>query len=202
MGVQIPGIDEKSIAACGSRKFQLDTMGDHLCTCTTYSGVKKTHDWVVDHLTDLFHTTNKVKTQQHVTKSRGRRCGDIDLAAYLSNTVGPVSLVLDLLITHDRFGSRSDPSLNGDSHYPNDIDKSLNEAAADKIRKYRSDYNHNPPTVVSFMSDVVSTSGRLHSEFVRLLFLQDHRETDFFFSASGVQLVQHDRGLFHFRRTA
>ncbi len=35
-------------------KFQLDTMGDHLCTFTIHSGAKKAHDWVVDQLTDLF----------------------------------------------------------------------------------------------------------------------------------------------------
>ncbi len=50
----------------------------------------------------------------------------------------------------------------------NDIDRSLNEAAADKIRKYRADYNNNPPNAISFMSVIASTSGRLHSEFVRL----------------------------------
>jgi hypothetical protein len=33
---------------------------------------------------------------------------------------------------------------------------------------------------------------------VRLLFLQAHRETDRFFAASGVQLVEHDRDQFHF----
>ncbi len=113
-----------------------------------------------------------------------------------------VPLVLDLLITHDRFGSSSDPSLNlglnGHLHYPNDIDKSLNEAAADKIRKYRADYSNNPPSAVSFLHAISSTSGRLHSEFIRLLFLQDHRETDHFFTASGVQLAQQNRGLFHF----
>ena len=43
--------------------------------------------------------------------------------------------------------------------------------------------------------------GRLHSEFVRLLFLQAHRETDRFLAASGVQLAQHDRGQFHYRRS-
>ena len=52
------------------------------------------------------------------------------------------------------------------------------------------------------MPAIASTSGRLHSEFIRLLFLQVHRETDRFFEASGVQLAQHDRGLFHFRRAA
>ena len=50
------------------------------------------------------------------------------------------------------------------------------------------------------MSAIASTSGRLHSEFVRLLFLQAHRETDRFFSASGVQSAQSDRVQFHFRR--
>jgi len=132
--------------------------------------------------------THHTKTQ-HVTKRRGRHCGDIQLADYLPNTSGPVPLVLDLRITHDRFGSRSDPSLNGHLHYPNDIDTSLNESVTDKIRKYRVDYNHNPLSTVSFIPPIDSTSGRLHSEFIRLLFLQGHRETDRFFTDSGVQLV-------------
>jgi hypothetical protein len=48
MGVQIPVIVEKPLAACGCRKFQLDEMGDHLYTCTVHSGVKKVHDWTVE----------------------------------------------------------------------------------------------------------------------------------------------------------
>ena len=51
------------------------------------------------------------------------------------------------------------------------------------------------------MSAIASTSGRLHSEFIRLLFLQAHRDTDRFFAASGVQLAQTDRGFFHYRRS-
>ncbi len=53
--------------------------------------------------------------------------------SYLLNETGPVPLVVDLLITHDRFGSSSDPSITGHIHYPNDIDRSLNEVADDKI---------------------------------------------------------------------
>ena len=49
------------------------------------------------------------------------------------------------------------------------------------------------------MSAIPSTSGRLHSEFVRLLFLQVNRETDRFFAASGVQSAQSTSGQFHFR---
>jgi hypothetical protein len=57
-------------------------------------------------------------------------------------------------------------------------------------------------SAVSFMPAIASTSDRLHSEFVRLLFLQAHRETDRFFAASGVQSAQSDCGQFHFRRAA
>jgi hypothetical protein len=88
------------------------------------------------------------------------------------NVVGPVSLVMDLRIDHDRFGSRSDPSLNGQLHYPNDIDKSLNETGTDKLWKYHTDSNNNPLSTVSFLLPIVITSGRLHSAFIRLLFYE------------------------------
>ena len=200
MCVQIPTIAEKPLATCGCRKLQLDPLGDHLNTCTAHSGAKKTHDWMVDQVADFFRTTHKVKTQQ-VVKSRGQHCGDIELEGYLANEAGPVPLVLDLRIAHDRMGSSADPSLNGHIKYPNNLDQSLNDPVVDKIWKYRLDYNIRPPSEVSFIPDIPSTSGRLHSEFVRLLFLQAHRETDRFFAASGVHLAQtNPGGQFTFRR--
>jgi hypothetical protein len=78
--------------------------------------------------------------------------------------------------------------------------KKSKSIAAEKILKYRADYNNNPPISVAFMPAIASTSGRLHSEFIRLLFLQAHRETDRFFAASGVQSAQSNRGTFHFKR--
>ena len=97
-------------------------------------------------------------------------------------------LVLDLRIAHDRVGSSTDPTLNGHWCYPNKLDQSLNDAAPDKIRKYRADYNNRSPNTVSFMPPIPSTSGRLHSEFVRLLFLQSHWETDRFFASQEFSL--------------
>ncbi len=180
MGAQIPVMVEKPLTACGCKKFQLGRLSNWLTFSTQHI---------------------KSRRKNTLLKSRGRHCGDIEFAVFFLNAVGPVPLVLDLHITHDRFGSSSYPSLNGHLHYPNDIDKSLNETVTDKIRKYRFDYNYNPPTVVSFMSVVVSTSGRLHSEFVWLLFLQVHRETDRFFASSGVQFTQPFSGFFPFHHT-
>ncbi len=156
---------------------------------------------MVDQVADLFRTTNKVKTQ-HVAKRRGQHCGDNDLEEYSANESGPVPLVLDLRIAYDRVGSSTDPNLNGHLKWPNNFDQSLNDATADKVRKYRADYNNRPPSAVSFMTAIVSTSGRLHSEFVRLLFLQSHRETDRFFGVSGVLSAQSDRGFYHYRHAA
>ncbi len=69
----------------------------------------------------------------------------------VTSAAGPVPLVLDLRITHERFGSSSDPSINGHVHYPNDLDRPLNEAAADKIRAYRANYNNRPSNDISYM---------------------------------------------------
>jgi hypothetical protein len=46
----------------------------------------------------------KVKTMQ-VEHSRGKRCGDIELEAYLADTAGAINFVTDLHITHERWGS-------------------------------------------------------------------------------------------------
>jgi hypothetical protein len=117
MGAQIPMLAEKPLVSCGCKKFKVDALGDHLRTCTAHSGVKKTHDWVVGQLADLFRTTQTAKTQQ-VVRSREQYCGDVELVGSLANVPGPVPLVLDLRIAHDHFGSSSDPILNGQLHYP------------------------------------------------------------------------------------
>ncbi len=67
--------------------------------------------------------------------------------------------MLDLHITHERFGSISDPSINGHLHYSHDLVRPLNEDADDKIRQYRTDYNNRPSHAIAFMSAIVSTDG-------------------------------------------
>ncbi len=54
------------------------------------------------------------------------------------------------------------------------------------------------------MPAIAGMNGRLHSDFIRLLFLQSHRETDRFFAVSGVQSAQSNLGatFFHFRHEA
>jgi hypothetical protein len=118
---------------------------------------KKAHDWAVDQIADLFRTTHKAKTQQ-VASSRGQQCGNIELAGYLANAAGLVPSVLDLHIVHERWGSRTYPSINGHLHYPHDVDRPLNEAATDKIRAYRAHYHNRPSNAISMVT-VANVSG-------------------------------------------
>jgi hypothetical protein len=132
------------LSACGCKKFQIDALGDHLCTCTAHSGAKKAHD-------DGRLSNSMTSFTQHTKRKRNRwlgaRVGDLGTLNCLvtsRNAAGPVPSVLDLRIAHERWGSSSDPSINGHLHYPNDVDRPLNEAVVDKIRAYRADYNNRP----------------------------------------------------------
>ena len=86
-----------------------DFHGDHTSTCTAHSGATKAHDWMVSVIGPLFRTAGHVvRTQHGVTASAGQRRGDVEIGNYLRDQAGSRwSLVFDLSIAHDRFGSSS-----------------------------------------------------------------------------------------------
>jgi hypothetical protein len=61
-------------------------------------------------------------------------CGDVEIRNYLLDQAGSRSLVFDLSITHDRFGSSSHVQQNGLRSHPQDLDAPLLHAALRKIR--------------------------------------------------------------------
>ena len=65
-----------------------------------------------------------------------------------------------------------------------DLDAPLRLAAQRKINNYRQQSAGNQN--IAFLPAIVSTSTRMHGEFLRLLFLQAHRETEAHFNATGI----------------
>jgi hypothetical protein len=61
----------------------------------------------------------------------------VELCSYLQDAAGRRSLVFDLTMTHDRFGSSSHVKQNGLLTHHKDIDASLRLAAQRKINNYR-----------------------------------------------------------------
>ena len=198
----LPRQNNLPAAKCGCKKFLLDTHGDHISTCTAHSGATKAHDWMVGRLGPLFRTAgHRVRTQHGVSTSAENRQkrGDVEILNYLQDAAGSRNLVFDLSVTHDRYGSSAQPHHNGLLTHPQDLDAPLHVAARKKISTYRDQYANNRN--ITFMPAITSTSSRMHGEFLRLLFLQAHRETTAHFTAIGMPAQQHCDS-FRFRRAA
>ena len=85
---------------------------------------------MVSVLGPLFRTAgHTVRTQPGVTASAGQRRGDVEIRNYLRDQAGSRSLVFDLSIAHDRFGSSSHVKQNGCLSHPQDLDAPLRIAA-------------------------------------------------------------------------
>ena len=149
----------------------------------------------------LFRTAGHVvRTQHGVTASAGQRRGDVEVRHYLRDQAGSRSLVFDLSIAHDRFGSSSHVQQNGSLSHPQDIDAPLRVAAQRKIAAYRQQYADNQNS--SDLPAIVSTSIHMHGEFLRLLFLQAHLETETHFAAVGMSSQNINTEALRFKRAA
>ena len=136
-------------------------------------------------LGQLFGTAgHTVRTQHGVTANTGQLRGDVEIRNYMRDQAGSRSLVFDLSITHDRDGSSSHVQQNGLLSHPQDLDARLRLAAQRKMNGYRQQFADNQN--ISFLPAIMSTSNRMHGEFLRPLFLQAHRETEAHFTAAGM----------------
>jgi hypothetical protein len=74
-------------------------------------------------------------------------------------------------------------------------------AAQRKTNAYKQTYADNQN--ISFLPAIMTTSNRMHGEFLRLLFLQAHRETEAHFTAAGMPTQRNqsesfqERGILH-----
>ena len=73
------------------------------------------------------------------------------------------------LKVHDFHGSAANPAQNGTLRHP-DINLVLSHRALEKVDKYRAGYAAQD-SCRTLLPAVVSTSGRIHGEFLRLLYL-------------------------------
>ncbi len=127
-----------------------------------------------------------VKTHR-ITPPGGNERGDIEIQdnVFLSHgeddRLPPRTLVMDVTMTHDRYGLTTQHTNGALTHrVPStgapQSDGALNKTVRMKIRHYRHIYVDRSDPIV-FLPIVVSTSGRVYEDFTRLLSLHVHRET-------------------------
>ena len=108
----------------------------------------------------VYHTARG----SHVSHSRGQKRGDLEIKQL--NAAGTPNLIIDTCIVHDCHGSTADVAKHGGLRHQ-DPNRVLNDAAVKKIvgKGYHQYYLQNQNK--AFLPLIMSTSGRLHGEFVR-----------------------------------
>jgi hypothetical protein len=107
----LPRHHNNPLAKC-CKKHYMDFHGDHTSTCIAHSRATKAHDWMVGARGPLCRTAGHMVRTQHGV-SAGQRRGNVEIRNYLQDAAGRRSLVFDLSMTHDRFGSSSHVQQNG-----------------------------------------------------------------------------------------
>ena len=105
---------------------------------------------------------------------------------------------MDITLRHDFVGAWHNGLNQGQLRNPDNPDKLLDSAAADKIRHYRAPYRQNRH--VAFLPACMTTSGRIHGEFLRLLYFISNKQAVDYFEALGYDAHKeefcHRRGVF------
>ena len=120
----------------------------------------------------IFRAAGYSSIIKSVPTSDGYRRADLHVVG--AHLMGKDDLVVDVTVRHDFIGDARDVLRHGTLRNPDRPDQLLDQAAADKTRNYREPYARNRS--LAFLPACMSTSGRIHSEFLRLLyFLADRR---------------------------
>jgi hypothetical protein len=203
LGVTPPTLAPYANQICPCNRQALDT--DHLHACSLHSGNwHSAHELVLSALADIAHAAGYITNRgKRVPTSRGQKRGDLEIKRL--HVAGTSDLVIDVAMVHEFHGSVAQPARHDQPRYPYP-DKSLLDQAVTKVQgnDYRLDYFHDRNK--AFLPLIMSTSGGLHGEFVRLLYILAHRRAVHFFDALGYEpcdeeLCQH-RGSFFFQHRA
>ena len=111
-----------------------------------------------------------------IMKQNGK-IGQGDLVIKRANMGGDANLIIDVALTHEFGGNHmANVSLNGLLWHAQP-DKLLESTARTKVRRYREACATRPGVTYAFMPCVMSTSGRIHGEFLRFLHILAHQRT-------------------------
>ena len=191
-----------SRAQCPCQRYLMggDGAWDHINSCIYHSANWTTaHEHVLQALERICNDAGFATRRKQVLTSEGSRRADLEIRNI--RLADKVDLLVDVTIRHDFIGAGRSGLTQGQLRNPDNPDRILEGAAADKIRNYRDAYAVNRQ--VAFLPACMSTSGRIHGEFLRLLFFLSNKQADDYFAALGYEAHKeefcHRRGVFFYR---
>ena len=161
-----------------------DCAWDHINSCLYHAANwTSAHEHVLRALDRVCHDAGLATTHKRVLTSEGHHRADLEIRNI--RVAGQIDLLVDVTVRHDFKGAGHHGPSQGQLRNPNHPDRILESAANDKIHKYRDTYSRN--LQVAFLPACMSTSGRIHGEFLRLLYFISNKQADDYFEALGYQ---------------
>jgi hypothetical protein len=147
-------------------------------------------------LESICNNAGHATQHKRVLTSAGKQRADLEILNI--QVAQQIYFLVDVTLRHDFVGAGHNGLNQGQLRNPDNPDKLLDSAAADKIRHYRSPYRQNRH--VAFLPACMTTSGRIHGEFLRLLYFMSNKQAVDYFEALGYDAhkkkICHRRGVF------
>ncbi len=157
---------------------------DHINSCIHHAANWTcAHDHVLRVLERICNDAGFATTHKRVLTSEGNRHADLEIRNI--RVAGQTDLLVDVTVRHNFKGTGHNGQTQGQLRNPDNPDHILASDAAEKIRNYRDTYRRNQH--VAFLPACMSTSGRIHGEFLRLIFFISNKQAEDFFEALGYQ---------------
>ena len=121
--------------------------------------------------------------EEGLRSKSGKRCADLEILNI--EVAQNIDLLVDIILRHDFIGAGHNGLNQGLLRNPDNPDKILDSDAAEKIRHYRDPYRQNRH--VAFLPACMTTSGRIHGEFLRLLYFISNKQAVAYFEALGYE---------------
>jgi hypothetical protein len=132
------------------------------------------HEWIVYRLSLLLRSVGHRGKTHRITPAAGNERGDIEIQDYVILSHGeddrlpPRTLVMDVTMTHDRYGRTTQHTNGALTHRVSSTgaphpDGTLNKATRMKIRHDRQIHVDSPDPIV-FLTISVSTSGHVYED--------------------------------------
>ena len=189
LGVPIPGLVEYARKPCTCGRLPIDAYGDHIHTCRKYGRNKyDAHRIVLQALQGICQRAGYSSEIKNVPVSNGKRRADLFIKHV--KLARKEDMVVDVSVIHEFHGDvLQDVRRNGTlCHQDPSSPILLDSKAHKKVNKYRDDYSRpgRPDRPKAFLPAIMSTSGRIQGELLRLLFILSHRQAQAYFFQLGL----------------
>ena len=134
------------------------------------------HEHILTAVQRLFTMEGYKTDRKHVPHSRGLRKADLMVKDFQLASIR--DLIIDVSMRHEFHGSCQNHMRNGEASHA-DVNGALDAAVKAKLDNYLHDYNNRN---FFFLHTVMTTSGRISSDFLRLLYILSDRQADNYFA--------------------